>query len=61
VSPIFEGVVKVGDVGETRTGLDKASLGLQYYPRQVAAAKMFGECVQGRKPTWQETTVRKNV
>lgn len=41
MSPIFEGVVNVGDVGETRTGLDKVSSGLQYCPRQVAAAKMF--------------------
>jgi hypothetical protein len=41
VPPIFEGVVKAGDVGETRTELDKVSSGLQYCPRRVAAAKMF--------------------
>ena len=54
-------MVKVEDVGGTKTVLDKVSSGLQHYPRQVATAKMFGESAQSRKPTWHVTTVYRKV
>ena len=54
-------MVRVGDVGETITVLDKVGSRLQYYPRQVAIAKTFEESAQSRKPTLHVTSVQENV